>query len=387
MSVLMFCPQFRPVIGGTERQAEKLAAALVKSGCPVTIVTPRFDSHSPDREMIDGVMVERFQLIDLSKRYKIHGIALLNIPFMIWQVCHMMRPRLRNVTVLHCHGVSLDIAGAALAGRFANVPVVCKAATADKLSDFGKITNFSGRFVAWLVKSFVGTWVATTGAVEEALRRAGVAPERIVRIPNGVDLPSGQKDLPGSGLVRRFLYLGRLSTGANRDVPTLIRAFDRLARIHREIELAIVGGGDLLEETRQLVASCETRERIYTPGFGQSDKWLAWTDCFVLPSRREGLSNALLEAMALGLPCIANDISPNREVLEDGKAGFLVPVEDSDALGSVMQRLCSEINLGRVFGNLAFERVKQNYVIESVAENYVTLYAELSKRAGRLSSG
>ena len=58
----MFCPQFRPIVGGSERQAEKLAAALVETGCRVTILTPRIDPDSPDMEEANGVIIERFRL-------------------------------------------------------------------------------------------------------------------------------------------------------------------------------------------------------------------------------------------------------------------------------------------------------------------------------------
>ncbi|NTW87562.1 MAG: glycosyltransferase family 4 protein [Desulfobulbaceae bacterium] len=372
----MFCPQFRPLVGGAERQAEKLAAALVKSGCRVTILTPRIDPDSPDKESVDGVTIERFPLINLALRYPIHGIALINIPYIIWQIFHMLKPRLVHVNVLHCHGVSVHVAGAALAGCLANVSVICKAATADTHSDLGKIaeTGMSGRLVAWLARSLIGTWIATTFAVEEALLRVGVAPEKIVRIPNGVDLADVQKFRQDKGLVKRFLYLGRLSIGANRDVPTLVRAFDQIARNRPEIELAIVGGGDLLEETMRVVDTCEARGRIYAPGFDEPDKWLTWADCFVLPSRREGLSNALLEAMAVGLPCIANDIPPNREVLDGGVSGVLVPVGDVKSLSFEMLRLITEPGWATTLGDAARHRVEKVYAIETVASQYIDFY-------------
>ena len=56
----MFCPQFRPVVGGAERQAEKLAAALAEAGCRVTILTPRLDPDSPDMEEANGVTSSGF---------------------------------------------------------------------------------------------------------------------------------------------------------------------------------------------------------------------------------------------------------------------------------------------------------------------------------------
>jgi len=67
----MFCPQFRPVVGGTERQAEKLAAAPAKAACRVTILTPLLDPDSPNMEEVNGVSIERFPLTDLSRCYPV----------------------------------------------------------------------------------------------------------------------------------------------------------------------------------------------------------------------------------------------------------------------------------------------------------------------------
>ncbi|MEN8130289.1 MAG: glycosyltransferase family 4 protein [Pseudomonadota bacterium] len=378
-SVLMFCPQFRPLIGGAERQAEKLANTLVAAGCRVTLVTPRIDPNSPAIEESNGVRIERFPCTDLSRRFTIPGIALINIPVILWQFARAVRARLKGVDVIHCHIASLQTAGAALAGRLYAVPVLCKAAMADYKSDLGEIEKAgpSGRFVTWLIRALIPNWVATTEAVEQALVRAGVNSNYIVRIPNGVDLPEFSSQQARRDSLHRFLYLGRLSTNTQRDVPTLICAFNRLAARHPDIELAVVGGGDLLEETRALADTCEAGDRIQIPGFDHSDKWLAWADCFILPSRREGLSNALLEAMAAGLPCIANDIPPNREVLANGAAGVLVPVGDEERLFEAMQRMINDTDHAKAMRAAALSRVQSCYGIEAVAARYIVLYEDL----------
>lgn len=380
IAVVMFSPQFRPVVGGAERQVEKLAVALVRAGCSVTILTPRSDDNSPETEEIKGVIIQRFPLHDLSHRYPMHGIALLNVPYILWQVARAVAPYLKGANVLHCHLASLYTAGAAIAGRVAGVPVILKAATADQRSDIGELerTGASGPMMAWLVRSLIHTWVATTRAVKQALMRAGVAREKIASIPNGVEIPETRRTVQRFQRASRFLYLGRLSTNTQRDLPSLINAFDRLAEMHPDVQLAVIGGGDLLGETQELAASFSSRSRIHLPGFDDPEKWLAWADCFVLPSRREGLSNALLEAMAIGLPCIANDIPPNREVLADGEAGILVPVENIDSLVSAMQIIVEEIDIAEHFGEQALKRVEKFYSIDVVASEYVCLYRRLT---------
>lgn len=379
-SVVMFCPQFRPAVGGAERQAERLALALSRMGARVVVVTPRIDDESPEVEWIGGVRVERFRLVDLSRIAPSRGIGVVNLPFVLWQVASAVNRRLEGAEVLHCHIGSLQTAGAALAGRVRRIPVVCKAAMADTRSDLGEVekTGASGRFVAWLLRALVDTWVATTEAVESALVDAGVSRAAVVRIPNGVEYGPGNP-LPRQGPARRFLYLGRLSTNTERDVPSLIRAFSRVVADFPDAELALVGGGDLLEQTRQLVKEHLAGARaVHVPGFDDSEKWLRWADAFVLPSRREGLSNALLEAMASGLPCIANDIPPNREVLDHGRAGVLVPVGDVDALHDAMRRFAGDAEHVAHLGTAALERVRKEYAMTSVAKAYSALYGRIN---------
>jgi glycosyltransferase involved in cell wall biosynthesis len=377
LRVLMFCPQFRPLIGGAERQAEKLAISLAAAGCEVILITPRIDLTSPDVEEIQGVRIERFPMTDLSRRYPMPGIAVLNVPIILWQVIRAVRKRLSHADLLHTHLASLQTLGAIIAARLSGKPALCKAAMADKRSDLGEMEKqgLGGIMMAWVTRQFTPCWVATTRAVEEALVRAGVKPDRIVQIPNGIVLPA--KRQMRKDPIRRFLYLGRLSTNIHRDVPTLIVAFDRLAKHLPDAELALVGGGDLLEETRMLVAGCTGRHRIHVPGFDVPEQWLSWADCFVLPSRREGLSNALLEAMAAGLPCIANDIPPNREVLADGAAGVLVPVGDIEELYNAMQCIANDDFHAQAMRLAAFMRAAQHYGIDAVAGRYLGLYKKL----------
>ena len=377
----MFCPQFAPAIGGAERQAEKLGTALVKLGVDVRILTPRLDQASPALESREGVEVRRFRLSDLSRRFPgIRGIGILNAPWIALQIGWQVWRAARSVDVVHCHIGSLQTIAAAYAARLRGKPVICKAAMADQRSDLGEAARagVTGRIVARLGTHAFNRWVATTQAVKEALCRAGVDDRIIEVIPNGVEVETNGERRAGAG-VRRFLYLGRLSTNIERDVPGLIQAFDRLAGEVEGVELAIVGGGDLLEPTRLLVAGCKYAHRIQVPGPGKASAWFAWADCFVLPSRREGLSNALLEAMAAGLPCIANDIPPNREVLADGEAGVLVPVGDTERMNAAMKRLALDCRSGEIISRAAWKRVDSDFSIQCVALAYREIYSRLSE--------
>lgn len=382
--VLMFCPQFAPVIGGAEQQAEKLGKTLCRAGVNVRILTPRLDKVSPRHEVRGGLSVHRFGLSDLSRRLpRLRGIGLINGPWIALQVIWRVWREARHVDLVHCHIGGLQTVAAACAARLRGLPVICKAAMADDRSDLGEMARSGkmGRIAALASKRAFTRWIATTRAVQQALQRAGVDERLIVVIPNGVELPTVAMP-QRTRSVRRFLYLGRLSNNIERDVPSLIRAFDRLADEINDVELAVVGGGDLLDATRILASTCRHADRIQVPGQGAPAEWLAWADGFVLPSRREGLSNALLEAMAARLPCIANDIPPNREVLGDGDAGILVQVESVEQLRLAMFRLATDRHYASWLAGKSSERAARLYSIASVAQRYRQLYVTLSRCSG-----
>jgi glycosyltransferase involved in cell wall biosynthesis len=386
LTVLMFCPQFRPIVGGAERQAEKLSKALVQKGVRVTVLTPCFMPDSPAYEEDEGLRIQRFPLLDICKRFpKIRGLGPLNLLSLGAQTSRAVMRQLDDVDVVHTHIASPLTAFAMLTAQIKGIPVICKVAMADKRNDLGELSiiGIGGPFLARTMISRLDCWVATTQAVRDSLESSGVDPQKIVGIPNGVVLPESQVMCLDRPSVSRFLYLGRLSTNIARDIPTLVNAFDRLADQFPFAELALVGDGDLYQETADLVAKTQNRHRIVMPGLQQPEKWLAWADCMVLPSRREGLSNALLEAMSYGLPCIANDIPPNREVLDNGSAGILVPVGDKDRLYYEMQRLATDQNLSSKMGVSALNRVKEHYSIDAVAEQYINLYQQFKDPCGR----
>lgn len=377
MKIIFFCPQFAPVIGGAERQAQRQAAELRRQGFSVEVWTPRVDPASPDKEFIDGVPVNRFALWMWPRHsFFLRAFSFLNGPWLLLQiVCRMWRP-ISEAAVVHCHLFGLLTLGAAFAARLQRRPIVCKAAIAAPGSDIGEMqrTSFFNRLASIIGPSIFDFWIATTEAVATQLRAAGVKPERLVRIPNGITIDDGPREIRH---VRRFLYVGRLSSNINRDTDTLIRAFDEVRREYPEAELILVGGGNLLEHTRQIASQMRYHQQIRVLGCADPRPWLDWADCFVLPSRQEGLSNALLEAMERGLVCVANDIPPNREVLDHGRAGILVPLEDQTYLAAVMKALINDDLDPASFSFLGRERVCAEYNIAGVARKVRDLYSLL----------
>jgi len=160
----------------------------------------------------------------------------------------------------------------------------------------------------------------------------------------------------------------------------LLRAFDRLAMEFPESQLKLVGGGEREGEIRSLLESLlHASSRTELIGFSDPKSWLEWADALIHPSLAEGMSNTLLEGMAHGVACIANDIPPNREVLGDGKAGILVPVGDVDALAQAMRRLATVPGECEQWRQRGRKRAEEVYSIDRITDEYLQLYAGLLK--------
>lgn len=379
-SILMFCPQFRPIIGGAERQAEKLAKALAKHGARIAVVTPRLVTGTATIESDSGITIYRFPIFDLSKKFpQLHGIGGLNFFILYSQTCRALSQLVESYDIVHAHGVSTLTAIALSVAKKKRKAFICKITSSGPQFDLRKLSKSGlvGKLSSKYLKKNVFNWIATTKAVNLDLINAGVKERFIFNIPNGVDIPP-VTDTYVRGNVRHFLYVGRISTSCNRDFDTLIKAFFILASEKNNIKLSLVGNGDLFNKISHQVINSPYASRIFLPGaVSDPTKWYKWADCFILPSMREGMSNALIEAMSFGLVCIANDIPANREVLDNGVAGYLTPVGDSLKLLRFMRDLIGDSDEAKRLSIAAAKRARDNYSFDIIANNYLNLYDQI----------
>jgi glycosyltransferase involved in cell wall biosynthesis len=223
----------------------------------------------------------------------------------------------------------------------------------------------------------------------ELLRPSGRAGERTHVIPSGVDTErfrptadrSEAKARLGLGVTRPLIgTVGRLEP--RKGTATLLEALAVLRAAGHDAGLAVVGDGPLRSE---LVASAE-RLGI-APHFSmlgdRSDvcEILAALDLFVLPSRTEGMSNALLEAMAMELPVVATAVGGTPEVIADGRTGLLVPSDDAPAMAGAIARLLEDAALATRLGGAARQTVEERYDARSMVRRLEAVYAAVANRA------
>jgi glycosyltransferase involved in cell wall biosynthesis len=376
--VVMVVRLFHPWIGGTERQAHKLSKALIGRGIPARVVSGRWFPGTRRTEVVDGVPVFRHHT--LWEFFGVRGLRKLGgYLYIVTLAWHLVRTR-RDYDVIHVHGLNYHTAVAAFVGHRLGKPVVVKLANSGPASDIDRMRRGqqlagSGR----LLPAALGCdrFVALSPLIAEELRQAGVEDERITSIPNGVEIPEPSlRREPNQGPTR-LVYVGRLHP--QKGVDVLLDAVSLLTQRDIPVTLRIVGDGperSVLEQEatrRDLAGTVE-----FVGAVDDADPELRRADVFVLPSRTEGMPNALLEAMARGMAVVATSVSGSSTLVEDGRTGLLVPPEDAEALAHGIERLVADGPERSRLGEGARAAMASTYALPVVASRYAALYRELT---------
>jgi glycosyltransferase involved in cell wall biosynthesis len=160
-----------------------------------------------------------------------------------------------------------------------------------------------------------------------------------------------------------------------------IKAAAVVVQKFHDVEFSIAG--EVLEpayfkELEELVRELNlTGHFRFDSGVSNLREYLSAADIFVLPSRSEGFSNAIIEAMAASLPVVATDVGGNAEAVQEGVSGFIVPAEDVAALSSAMIRLLSDPSKTKEMGAAGRERVKERFTIDAMMNQITNVYTGL----------
>jgi glycosyltransferase involved in cell wall biosynthesis len=390
--VCMLAETFHPVIGGCESQSRLLADQLVRRGHEVLVVTRRTSRDLPEEDSLDGARIRRVGPAGPGggKRW----------PMVVTAAAELRRRRHEFDLLLVLGFRALGLVTGAVRSR--GIPVVLKAESNGEMSgDF-----FSGRLEALGLRSGsvavrallrgrdsvlrrADAFVAISAAVESELLDAGIAAERVARIPNAVDT---SRFRPADADTRRRLrarlgiledevvvtFTGRLVR--YKGLPLLLRVWERLAPGHPRARLMLVGSGGsdihaCEDELRAFVAARSLQGSVtFTGAVANVQEHLQASDAFVFPTLNEAFGLSLVEAMACGLPVIASRTGGVPDIVADGDDGVLVAPGDEPALEAALRDLLTGALDVSALGAAARDSAVSRYSVGSVLDSYESLF-------------
>lgn len=190
-----------------------------------------------------------------------------------------------------------------------------------------------------------------------------------------VDKDQKRKELGLTSSDFVFMSTGQLSVRKNHEV--VIRALSKIENVN--VKYLVVGFGELEEQLQKLCQEFGVADRVIFAGYRSDVKELLHcVDCFVLPSLQEGLSAALMEAMASGLPVVCSRIRGNTDLIENGAGGYLYSCHDVDGFAEGMQKIaCMSENSRRNMGAINVNNMKQKFDAKIVRKQMREIYSSI----------
>jgi glycosyltransferase involved in cell wall biosynthesis len=249
------------------------------------------------------------------------------------------------------------------------------------------VDSWKSGWQLWLDRRQIGRTtrlVGNSASVAEFYRGLGFPAERTAVIRNGVEIPAepaADRDRalaefqipPGSRVIG---FVGRLAR--QKRVQDIIWAMQLLQQLTDRVYLLLVGDGpernDLITLARHM--GCEHLVR-FAGTRADASRLIGLCNVFWLASEFEGMSNSIMEAMAAGVPVVASDIPPNRELVVNGETGYLVRVGDSVGMAQFTDRILADASLAQRLGAAGRERMRDNFSIDRMVAAHAELYREV----------
>jgi len=358
-------------VGGTETQAVELALRL--SVLPYEVTLGCLHMQGPLLEKLRGSAVR-------VREFRPQGG--LDSPAGIYQLLRLAAfLRRERFDVVHTHDLWSNLMGVP-AGRLAGVRAIISSRR-----DLANFDWYQGRRRNWLrnIQNLSNVVLANATPIRDALiAEDGFAPEKLRVIHNGVDTEKfrcatrdRERLFPGASNQELVVLVGNMHSDV-KGHPWLIAAAPLVLREFPNTRFVLAGDGTARPEFEAQVARLRVQNNfIFLGRRDDVPDVLASCDIAVLPSRAEGLPNAVLEYMSAGLPTIASRVGGNAELVEDGVTGLLVPPEDSDALANAVGRLLRDPDLTRKIATNGQKMATENYSFERLIRQTDALYTEL----------
>jgi glycosyltransferase involved in cell wall biosynthesis len=367
MKILLINSEYPPIGGGAGNASSNIARVLVQRGHNVWVLTSRWNGL-PFEERREAVRIIRLSTL---RRKMDRSNALEQISFIFAasiRTVGLMREFRPDVT-LAFFGLPSG-AVAMLLKQLYRVPYIVSLRGGDvpgfRPYDFRMYHKLAAPFLRSIWKHADSIIANSNGLQKLAL--SFDARYQIPVIPNGVD--SNQFTVPHRDWSSpRILSVGRVVYQKGFDLA--MRALSQLKNL--EWTWTIAGDGPQMAALKAMAEELGIRGRVHFAGWLSSEQLkeqYASANVFLFPSRHEGMPNAVLEAMASGLPVIATHIAGNEELVAEGETGRLVPPEDAEALREALEPFLVEAQMREQMGGAARRRVESSFSWNRVAGQY-----------------
>jgi glycosyltransferase involved in cell wall biosynthesis len=365
--VLLVLDQFPKSLGGGERIVLRLAALLPKYGYRASILT--FSVH-PESAVLQSPPCPIY-LLPLQRTYDLSALrAALELRRFLKQ---------QRIQIVQTFFESSDLWAGFVTKTMSNAKLIWSR------RDMG-ILRDSKHHVAYRIMSRIPDKVF---AVSEEVRQHCVEVDRIKpslveTIYNGIDVADWDTASPpaktsGAPVIAT---VGNIRRVKGHDV--FIKAAASVVAQFPEVSFNIAG--DVLEsgyfaELRTLIGDLNLSDHFhFVGGVDNLREYLSTADIFVLPSRSEGFSNAIVEAMAASLPVVATNVGGNAEAVTDGVSGLIVPPEDPTALAAAITRLLSDPSRAQEMGAAGKKLASEKFTTDAMMHRITLAYANVLRR-------
>ena len=391
--ILLLSAFYHPFVGGVETHARELARYLAETGFTIAVVTKRAESV-PAHDTVDGIPVYRTH----PGGARTGARKWLMLPFAFARML-MLRG---SFDLIYCPGYQGIGLAALAAGRLLRRPVVLRSGNIGVLAG----RNLDAPLARWkiapdqpLVRTLkrllrqaymaADAFACNSREIEREALDLGVCRTRVHYLPNAVDVERFRPAEPGEKERLRkqagwpddallCLYVGRLSV--EKGIMDLLQAWER---IDRNAVLVLVGPDmpdnplDAGPAARRYAADHGLTDVVFHGPAQDVAPLLRAADVVVQPSHYEAFSNAVIEAMATGLPIVASRVSGMQDCLTDEQSGLLCDPESPDALAAQLRRVIDDPSLRARLGQTARTEAVERFSRKIVFDGFASLFKQV----------
>ncbi|NWF39498.1 glycosyltransferase [Mariprofundus sp. NF] len=357
-------------LGGAEHQLVMLAEGLNKRGYHCEVFALRAEGKF--REVLEslGIPVRNGRLSQGKDRH-----ALLRGVWTLWRSINENRP-----CIVHTYLPLSNFIGSVVA-RLAGASVVITSRR-----DLGKHQERESRWKYFdRISNALSNIVTVNSQMvgDDTIKRDGVDKKKIVCIHNGLnssqfDFTDETRQLMRSkfGLSSsEFAWVKVANLAERKGHIDLLKAFSTISHNHAARLFLVGEDRGAQHEIEMMVNNLGLEEQVVIlGGCSNIPDILSAMDGYVMASHSEGFSNAILEAMAAGLPIVATTVGGNAEALQNGKAGLLVPPYDPVALSKAMQEAMNNQELRETVSAVAKQSSREKFSVDAMVTAYLELY-------------